>query len=80
MSQIVTEGSAELKDMLLHGWQVMGFARDWSIKGAMDDIYGETAGYSILLQKHENMAVAATYFDSSDRETKLVIIFLTGKP
>jgi len=74
------EGAAELKDMLLHGWQVAGFSGDMEITGSMDDLHGQTNGHSILLQKHENMAIAATHFDRRTGETKLTVTYLTGKP
>ncbi len=73
------DGSDELRDMLAHGWQVMGFTGDLEITGSMDDLHGQTTGHSILLQKHENMAIAATHLDRRTGETKLTVTVLTGK-
>jgi hypothetical protein len=74
------DGAAELKDMLAHGWQVCGFTGDLEITGSMNDLYGQTNGHSILLQKHDDMAIAATRYDRATSETKLTVTYLTGKP
>jgi hypothetical protein len=66
--------------MLLHGWQVCGFTGDMELTGSANEIYGQTNGHSILLQKHENMAIAATRYDRASGETKLTVTYLTGKP
>lgn len=80
MSDVVMDGPAELKDMLLHGWQVCGFTGDMELTGSMNDLHGQTNGHSILLQKHENMAIAAARFDRATGATTLTVSYLTGKP
>jgi hypothetical protein len=69
------QGGEDLRKLLHLGWEVRGFTHHAEIALASDS---KTAGYAILLQKSEQMAIAQTFFDRTTGEQSLMVNVLTG--
>lgn len=66
--------SQELRVLLREGWQVKGFVADHKISGSAEEFSGETKGYSILLQKGEEMAIAMVLYEKGVASLSLEIL------
>ncbi len=69
----------KLKELLLTGWEIKGF-QPFLGGGTIDDgVASETQGYTVLLQRSSDIAIAIISFDQDDGGWALTNVhMLTG--